>query len=852
LMAAVDVYKNPSAEQIEGSIGGLVNLRTALPFDHSGFKAALSAQTSYSTLKGKASPSVSGLVSNRWNTDLGQFGALLSLAHSESATRTDAYQVEPYFPITQGSSTIWVPKGAQWRTLEFDRKRDGTYGALQWKKDNVDSSLTYFKSKYKMKWDESAIFSSSDPYKLQVTNGQFDSAGAMTYGTLTNTDGTSIDFGADTRTATRNSNTQEFAWNVNWKANDQWSFKSDLQYIKATTASFDSTVATAVQMAKETIDLRGGVPSLNFDATDLAALVDPSKYYWAFTMEHQDQSKATEKAWKGDAKFNFDHPVLQDLRFGVRFTERDATTINSDPSYNWSAITQTWQQGWNISGLAYLNDPRFSGNTYVRSFDNFFNGKSSVPSLILPTVAMANGFPDSYAALHKYHDILCAEQVASQGWGTCDAWSAATFGVDPSGTNKQRERTQAMYGQLRFGFDDLKMPVDGNVGMRVVRTSATAHGYTVFSSKAIPEGYTGVTVPVIADFSEAQDFKNTYTNVLPSLNLRMKASEKLQYRFAFSEGMSRPDFTQLQAYTTMSQDFTSTTTSTGGTVVSAVTRSGTASGNPMLKPITSKQADLTAEWYIDKASSFTVAGFYKKLNDIIINQSFVKQLNDTSAQAQDFVVTGPINGAKGHAAGMEFAYQTYFDKLPGWLSGLGMQANYTYVDSKQKLYNPVSQTYCSGGNTAENVNLNLNGCDTDGRTFGNLPLQNLSRNAFNLTIMYDRGPISARVAYSWRSKYLQAVNVNGTQGTNGLDTNPNSSTYGSTNVAWGLPVWADGYGQVDAGVFYKVDDKLTIGLEGQNLTDATYKQIMQQHIGMKGRAWFSTGPRYTLQARYNF
>jgi hypothetical protein len=51
LMAGVDVYKNPSAEQIEGAIGGLVNQRTALPFDHKG-----------------------------WNTDLGEIGALVDVA----------------------------------------------------------------------------------------------------------------------------------------------------------------------------------------------------------------------------------------------------------------------------------------------------------------------------------------------------------------------------------------------------------------------------------------------------------------------------------------------------------------------------------------------------------------------------------------------------------------------------------------------------------------------------------------------------------------------------------------------------------------------------------------------------
>lgn len=156
LMAAVDVYKNPSAEQIEGAIGGLVNLRTALPFDFSGLKTALSVQTTYSDLKEKSSPSLSGMVSNRWKTDLGEFGALINIASSRSGTRTDAFQVEPYYPRSDAvdgqpaGTTLWVPKGSQWRTLEFDRKRDGLYGALQWKKDDVDTNLTYFRSKYRM------------------------------------------------------------------------------------------------------------------------------------------------------------------------------------------------------------------------------------------------------------------------------------------------------------------------------------------------------------------------------------------------------------------------------------------------------------------------------------------------------------------------------------------------------------------------------------------------------------------------------------------------------------------------------------------------------------------------------
>ena len=149
LMAGVDVYKNPSAEQIEGGISGLVNLRTALPFDIKGQRITGSVEGTYSELKkGKARPAGSILYSNRWQTGIGEIGALVNFASSRSVTRTDAFQVEPYYPVADAEPgrTVWIPKGAQWRTLDFDRKRQGTYGALQWKKDNsLKSHLTWFR-----------------------------------------------------------------------------------------------------------------------------------------------------------------------------------------------------------------------------------------------------------------------------------------------------------------------------------------------------------------------------------------------------------------------------------------------------------------------------------------------------------------------------------------------------------------------------------------------------------------------------------------------------------------------------------------------------------------------------------
>jgi outer membrane receptor protein involved in Fe transport len=179
-------------------------------------------------------------------------------------------------------------------------------------------------------------------------------------------------------------------------------------------------------------------------------------------------------------------------------------------------------------------------------------------------------------------------------------------------------------------------------------------------------------------------------------------------------------------------------------------------------------------------------------------------LSDVTGKPYTFTVTGPVNGADGYAA--------------------------------------------------TNFNLNLNGCDVDGRTLGDLPQIGPSRQSYNLVLMYDQGLLSARLAWNWRSKSLQNVNVNvnGTQGGDGTGTNPGSPTFGQRNVAWALPTWADSYGQLDASVIYNFTGRLSIGLEAQNLADSKYRQSMQQNIGFKGRAWFVSGPRYTAQMRYSF
>ena len=888
LMAGVDVYKNPSAEQIEGAIGGLVNLRTALPFDFPGFKASLSVDVSRNSLAAKNKPSVSGLLTNTWNTDIGKVGLLVDVAHSLSANRTDGLVLDPFYKQDAASST-WISRGITWRQQFYERVRDGLYAAAQWKKDDLESSLTFFRSKYRFDWNENNVSNQVDPYNVRVLNGTYDSNGVMTKGTLTGVNGsgdvTGIEVENQTRYSKRSSQTDDLAWKIQGRVNDQLTWSSDLQYIRSKTQNFDSTVGTGVQLPSEQVDYTGSMPHLVFDSAAMGILNDRSKYYWAMMMDHLDKGKGTQKAWRADGRWTFrGNPILEDFRFGVRIAKRDAETINSmngqGDSYNWATITHAWQLGWNIGELAYINQSNIP--TYKNSFNNFMGGgKVALPSLYFPAASVAFGWPDSYKQLHQLYLDKCTAFAATAGWDGAGCsqqagsyqggglWQVASFGTDPKGTNSQAETTAAAYGQLRFSFDEKGLPLDGNIGLRAVHTKNEAQGYTSLSVQPAPAGAVLASGVVLPNFSAAtiaanttkQDIRQSFTDFLPSLNLRFRASPDLQFRFAVSRALSRPQLGQMQAYLPMKLTLDVDQPDEGSTappIVKTVKLTGTAGGNPELKPIRSTQEDLTAEWYFAKGSSLTMAVFNKNLKDIILNQTFKRTISDSDGKPVSFVMNGPVNGAKGYARGAEIAYQQYFDWVPSWLQGLGLQANYTYVDSKVKRYNAVYSAYCTPGAGQDNLNLYINGCDTDGRTFGDMPLDNLSRNTYNIALLFDRGPLSARIAYNWRGRYLYGVALNsdntGPNQTNALDTNPASATYNRHDISLplGLPLWADAYGQVDVGLHYKFSDNFTMGLDATNLTNKTYKQMMQQHIGMIGHNYFTSGRSFKLSAQYTF
>ena len=886
LMSAVMVHKNPPAELIEGGVSGQVDLRTALPFDYKGDKFAISTYANYSAMSGKTSPAMSALASKRWTNSMGQWGVLLDLSANQNNEQNDSIQIDPYYPRTDivEGQTFWVPKTASYRTNEYTTNRVGQYGALQWKKNGVESALTVFNSSYKIKGNEHALYTAvEDTYKTRLIDPVFDANNILqsakyTYplgrGANTFAEG-GIQFFNNATDQRNRSATREIAWNLKWVVNDRLSIQNDLQWVHSSADFTRRNITLGTFVPSMNVDVSRNPATITFDEAATKFLADSGNFFPVTFAPNMEESDGDLYAWKADARYRFDHPVLRDVRFGVRATERKSRTTKAAGS-SWYNTARSWEVaqtkrpgtlptwgdagGWQPTArYAFLKDPANGAllPTTLFQYNNFFNGKVPAPAaLVVPSMATVRDYPGAYAQAGQFLLNQCLDGAQHFGL-TKDCsdqgkdWEPLVYDGDPSRSFSNEEKTHSAYLMTRFGWDELRYPVEGNIGVRLVHTKAQSHGHTVFDPK-----YDDKTSPALPQFGKVDapiEGEHSFVNVLPSLNLKMELAPNLQTRFAFAKSIYRPGFNDLVSYVELSQSYVPAS----GDTPASVSYRGWDKGNIKLKPTRADSYDVSLEWYPGNGSSLTGTLFYKKVRDIMMNSAITHEYNDLNGNAHTFLIQQKDNVSDGSVAGLELAGQTYFNNVPGlrdwlpqWANGFGISANYTHIKSKQELHHPFDLTYCPSKGSFNNSSLNLFGCDTNGLPFKSLPLMYLSRNSYNLQFMYDQGPLSSRLAYSWRSRFLQGVNVNGTQGEDATSADP--SRAGARDVGFGLPTWQEATGQLDFGLDYRFGQNLSGSFSANNLQDKVVRQTQQQGIGTMGRAWFQYGRSYRLTLRYQF
>ncbi|HEY0281015.1 MAG TPA: TonB-dependent receptor plug domain-containing protein, partial [Rhizomicrobium sp.] len=110
LVSQLDVYKTRAASQIETGIGGQLNISSYRPFDFDGFKLSADVRGTYEELRGAFDPALSLLVSDRWQTRIGEIGVMANLSWSVVRFRDESATPGALVPFqTETPTAGWTP-----------------------------------------------------------------------------------------------------------------------------------------------------------------------------------------------------------------------------------------------------------------------------------------------------------------------------------------------------------------------------------------------------------------------------------------------------------------------------------------------------------------------------------------------------------------------------------------------------------------------------------------------------------------------------------------------------------------------------------------------------------------------
>jgi len=293
-------------------------------------------------------------------------------------------------------------------------------------------------------------------------------------------------------------------------------------------------------------------------------------------------------------------------------------------------------------------------------------------------------------------------------------------------------------------------PLELYLGLRMENTHSAYTGHVVTQDTA--GTVTGIqTVPGT----------QIYTDLFPSVQVKYTLSPGTDARIAVTRGIARPDYSNLAP-------------SLQGTL--GGNRSNPANlttGNPNLKPQHAWNYDLLVEHFFPSVGVISGGVFYKSISDFIFNRTFLYNGPVTAFDGQ--LGTRPENGGAGHLLGFEGQWTQRFVFLPGSLAGLGVDANFTHVDSRVLV---------------------------DPATGRQAPLQRQSPNLANVAVTYDGGPVSARAGWAY-----QGANI---------------ASYGDGTATAAGDTYFYAHSQVDASIIYTFTRQVQIQLQALNLNNAVF------------------------------
>lgn len=595
---------------------------------------------------------------------------------------------------------------------------------------------------------------------------------------------------------------------------------------------------------------------------------DPYNSFPRAAMDHIEDSDGNSDAARVDLEYSFpDSGFLKSIRAGVRYADRQQTARFS--TYNWGVLSEQWGNNgpvWlddNVDGVTGGLGGSPVNPTEAYYFNNFFQGKAPNPLGTQGRLFYASDTVKNYSDYVAYGNLIgrewqganaeCPTGPRNGGWNAlaarCDVVTGTPFLRGE--INPIRETNKAAYIMARFDSEfGNGLRLTGNAGVRYTTTDRKSEGVQQFTrgssylateatcanpptDGSVAQGFCSFPAATRAAVRAFQngaivdipgDSKHEYW--LPSANVKLEVGGGLQFRGAYFKGVSPPATGLIRNYGDVRVNSVQNVNPDGTLIPNSYRLQATISrGNQFLKPVEADNFDLTAEWYFSSVGQLTVSGFYKRLKNVVTNDTYRTTFTN-NGQTFDALVTNPSNATEvGTIKGVEVAYQQTFDFLPGILKGFGLQANYTFIESSGVPQSTLSETDPDvGAGRVTTVDL------------ASLPLQGLSKHSVNITPFFDAGPLSLRATYSWRSDFLLTIR---------------------DVIVPNDPIMNKATGQLDASLFYSFNPNVKLGIQGSNLLNEVVKTTAVI-TGLDGenvevpRGWYMNDRRISAIMRFSF
>jgi iron complex outermembrane recepter protein len=656
LFGKLVVNKSPLASQVEGGLGGTVNLNTPKPFGFRKPTISIRAQGTYSDGAEKTEPGVAALFSTTFADR--RIGVLVAAEYQKRSSNLQLFERNNFFNSLNGGTTnVFVPRLMQFENTDIDRSRLGVNASLQFQvtPNFLVTADALYSEQLANRTNQFLAFNlGTSATATVVTNPTIDSQGFVVAGSAL----------GNVRTGSQNREdpTTSTLYGLNAKYDDgKLSLEGDVYFSQGTLRQKIEviTLQTPNNAVRGTFDYRGGVtvPTLTL-ATPTGAVFDPT------LIANFPVSTRTDLL---TYRANLLPATMEETtaRFDVGYVLREGVKISA-------GIRQV-----NLTAVSEAFRSRANG-TEAQLAPYYTTGSASFLDRI------AGNFPRQFLTATPDANFVIERSLIAEPSLEPGA-PAGTYRRNAARDYDLTEETLSGYFMLAVDTQMFNRPARFNGGVRI---SSTDFSVDTFSQ-------TGTnTAPLVP-----KNDTNSYTNVLPSANLVVNATDKFLVRLSLSKTMQRAGLAELAPST-----FVDTTNRTSS------------GGNASLKPPTSSNADISFEYYTGKTSVISGAIFMKNVEDFIATTT-TEEIIPGFTGAGLIRVTRPSNVASAEVRGFEVGVQQFFDILPAPFDGLGVIANYTYSDS------------------------------TDSNGF---PLVATSKHSYNLVGLYEKGRFSARVAYNWR------------------------------------------------------------------------------------------------------